>query len=32
MMFDGFEMVAAGKKTTGRNLDQRTWDELPKIA
>jgi protein gp37 len=26
------EMAAAGKKTAGRFLDGRTWDELPRVA
>ncbi|QYY34817.1 phage Gp37/Gp68 family protein [Ruficoccus sp. ZRK36] len=32
LMFDGFRMAAAGKKIAGRDLDERTWDEFPKIA
>ena len=27
--FGDIEMVSAGKKSAGRNLDGRTWDELP---
>lgn len=29
LIFDTHEMAAAGKKQAGRNLDGRTWDQLP---
>lgn len=32
LIFDNYEMAAAGKKNAGRNLDGRTWDQLPKTA
>jgi protein gp37 len=32
LIFDTHEMAAAGKKHAGRNLDGRTWDQLPKSA
>jgi protein gp37 len=32
LIFDEYEMAAAGKKLAGRNLDGRTWDQLPQSA
>ena len=32
LIFDEYEMAAAGKKMAGRSLDGRTWDQLPKSA
>jgi len=29
LIFDDYTMAPAGKKQAGRNLDGRTWDELP---
>ncbi|RJE86409.1 phage Gp37/Gp68 family protein [Paracoccus onubensis] len=28
---DGYQMIRLGKKATGRQLDGRTWDEMPEV-